>query len=143
MKLFLGISFSVTQAPNKVGIVRAFDECSDGLFPAPNLVKFGLKHWRFKGLFSFCEYAALDDGNNEDQADPYWETDQMVQRFNDHYNINFDHGWKVTVYELIFWGWARDQPGVGRNFDIKPKGFGPEYKCLSAVGVQVTTTFEM
>ena len=36
-KLFLGILFSVTQAPKKGGIVRAFDVCSDGLFPAPDL----------------------------------------------------------------------------------------------------------
>ena len=34
----------------------------------------------------------------------------MAQQFNDHYKNNFDHGWKVTVDERIFWGWARDQP---------------------------------
>ena len=34
---FLGIFFTITQAPNKGGIVRAFDVCSDVLFPAPDL----------------------------------------------------------------------------------------------------------
>ena len=122
--------------------MRALDVCSDGLFPASDLGKFGLKHWRFKEMFSFWTYATLGDGNNEDQADPYWATYQMIQLFNYHSKNNFEHGWKVTADERIFWGWARDQPGVGHNVDIKPRGFGPEYKYLSVVGVQVTTTFE-
>ena len=46
------------------------------------------------------------------------------------------------INERVFWGWARDQPRRGHKFDRKPRGFGSEYKCLSAVGVQVTTTFE-
>ena len=66
----------------------------------------------------------------------------MVQLFNYHYKNYFEHGWKVTVDERIFWGWAHDQPGEGRKFDRKTRGFGPEYKCISTVGVQVTTTFE-
>ena len=66
----------------------------------------------------------------------------MVQQFNDHYRNNFNHGWKVVVDERILWVWSRDQPGGGHKFDRKPRGFGPEYKCLSAVGVQVTITFE-
>ena len=36
---FLGILFAVTQAPNKGGIVCAFDVCSDGLFTALDLEK--------------------------------------------------------------------------------------------------------
>ena len=56
----------------------AFDICSDGLFRAPDLGQFGLKHWRFKGVFYFCKYSTLDNGDNEDQSGPYWETDQMV-----------------------------------------------------------------
>ena len=39
MKLFLGILFAVTKAPNKGGIVRTFDVCSYGLIPAPELEK--------------------------------------------------------------------------------------------------------
>ena len=66
----------------------------------------------------------------------------MLQRFNDHYKNNFEHGWKVTVDERIFWGWARDQPGGGHTVDIKPRGFGIEYKCLFVVGFQLKTTFE-
>ena len=46
------------------------------------------------------------------------------------------------VDERIFCGWARDQPGGGHKVDGKPRGFGTEYKCLSVLGVQVTTTFE-
>ena len=37
MKRILVIFFAVTQAPKKVGIKRAFDVCSDGLFPDPEL----------------------------------------------------------------------------------------------------------
>ena len=123
-------------------IVRAFDVCSDGLFPAHDLGKFGLKNWRFKELFYYWKYATLDDGDHEDQEYPYWATYQMVQLFNDHYKKKFDCGQKVTVDEHTKWGWARDQPGGGHKVDRKPRGFGPDYKCLSAVGVQVTTTFE-
>ena len=46
------------------------------------------------------------------------------------------------VDERIFWGWVRDQPGGGHKVDRKPRGFGTEYKCLSIVGVQETSTFE-
>ena len=66
----------------------------------------------------------------------------MVQRFNDHYKKNFEHCQKVTVDELILWGWTRDQLGGGHKVDTEPRGFGPEYKYLYAVGVQVTTIFE-
>ena len=72
--------------------MRTFDVCSDDLFPAPDLGNFGLKHWRFKEMFSYWTYAILDDGDNENQADPYWATDQMAQQFNDHYKNNFETG---------------------------------------------------
>ena len=45
------------------------------------------------------------------------------------------------IDEQIFLGWARDQPGGGHKVDRKPRVFGPEYKCLSIVGVKVSTTF--
>ena len=51
MKLFLGVLFSVAQSPKKGVIMRSFDVCSYGLFPAPDLGNFGLKHWRFKEFF--------------------------------------------------------------------------------------------
>ena len=73
---------------------------------------------------------------------PYYATYQMVQPFNYNYKDNFDYGWEVTVDERILWGWARDQPGGGHKVDKKPRGFRTEYKCLSAVGPQVLTTFE-
>ena len=120
----------------------AFDVCSDGLFTDHDLVKFGLKHWRFKELFSYWIYATLYDGDNEYQEDPYWATDKMVQQFNDHYKNKFEHGWKFAVDEHILLGWARDQPGGGHKVDRKPRVFGPEYTCISAVGVQVKTTFD-
>ena len=65
--MFLGIFFSVTQEPNKGGIKHDFDVCSEGLFPAPDPRKFGLKHSRFKELFSYWAYVTLDDGDNEYQ----------------------------------------------------------------------------
>ena len=61
------------------------------------LVHIGLKHWRFKELFSYWTYATLDYGDNKDQADTYWETYQIVQQFNDNYKNKFEHGWKITV----------------------------------------------
>ena len=81
--------------------MRSFYGCSDGFFTAPDLLKPVLKHWCFKELFSYWKYATLDDGDNEDQSDPYWETDQILQRFNDHYKNKFEHRWKVTVDERI------------------------------------------
>ena len=66
----------------------------------------------------------------------------MVQQFNGHYKNNFEHGWKVKVDERIFWGWERSQPGGGHKVDRKLRGFGQEYECISAVEVQVTTTFD-
>ena len=42
----IGILFAVAQARKKGGIVHVFDVCSDGLFPATELGKFGLKPWR-------------------------------------------------------------------------------------------------
>ena len=66
----------------------------------------------------------------------------MVQQFNDRYKNKSGHGWKVKVDERILWVWACDLPVGGHKVDIKPGGFGPEYKFLSAVGVQVTNTFE-
>eukprot|EP00957_Ditylum_brightwellii_P015558 1173390-Ditylum_brightwellii.AAC.1 len=36
----------------------------------------------------------------------------------------------------------RNQPGGGYLCARKPHGFGPEYKCLSAASINVTTTFE-
>ena len=78
MKIFLGIFFAVTQVSKKLGIKSAFYECSDGFFLTPNRGKFGLKHWHFKELFSYSTYASIDDGDNEDQADYYWATDQRA-----------------------------------------------------------------
>eukprot|EP00957_Ditylum_brightwellii_P156601 11919047-Ditylum_brightwellii.AAC.1 len=55
---------------------------------------------------------------------------------------SFNHGWKVAYDECIFWGFMRNQPGGGHLCARKPCDFGPDYKCLSAVGINVTTTFE-
>ena len=77
-------------------------ECIDGLFPAPDLGKFGLKYWCFKELFYYLIYATLEEDDKEDQAYLYWATDQMVKQFNDHYKNKFYNGWKVTADEGIF-----------------------------------------
>ena len=94
-----------------------------------------MKHWRFKELFSYWTYATLYNGDSEDQAHLYWETYNILQLFNDHYKNNFEHGWEVSVDEWILWGCSCGQTGGGHKVDRKPRGFGPEYKCLSAVGV--------
>eukprot|EP00957_Ditylum_brightwellii_P184727 14069534-Ditylum_brightwellii.AAC.1 len=57
MNMFLGYLFAVTQAPRKGGVLRAFDKQSDGLYPAPNLGRFGLDHWHFKELLSHWTFA--------------------------------------------------------------------------------------
>eukprot|EP00957_Ditylum_brightwellii_P082284 6256532-Ditylum_brightwellii.AAC.1 len=102
------------QAPKKGGITWAFDENNAGLFPE------NVQH---------LTYAELAPGMTEDGMDPYWKTDQLIEHFNDHYRRHFEHGWK-------------NQPGVGHKCECKPQGFGPEYKCMSAVGINVTTTLE-
>ena len=48
MSMFAACLLAVTQAPKKGGIVQAFDENDDGLFPAPSLGRHGLKHWGLK-----------------------------------------------------------------------------------------------
>ena len=62
-KFFLGIFFAVKRSPKKGGIVHAFDVCSDGLSPDPDLGNFGLKHWHFKEFFSYWTYATLNNGD--------------------------------------------------------------------------------
>ena len=59
------------QATKKGGIVCIFDVCSDFLFSAPDMGTFVLKYWHFKKLFPYWTYNTLDNGDNEDQADPY------------------------------------------------------------------------
>eukprot|EP00957_Ditylum_brightwellii_P001203 94625-Ditylum_brightwellii.AAC.1 len=94
--MFAACLLAVTQAPKKDGIVWVFDENNNGLFPAPNFGRHGLKHWQFKEIFAHLEYAELPPGVSEDnQMDSYWQTDQLIHRFNEHYHKNFDHGWKV------------------------------------------------
>eukprot|EP00957_Ditylum_brightwellii_P202101 15328594-Ditylum_brightwellii.AAC.1 len=85
-------------------------------------------------------YAELAPGMTGDGMDPYWKIDQLLERFNDHYRRKFEHGWKVTVDKRIFWGYMQNQSGGGHKCEHKPQGFGQEYKCVSDVGINVTTT---
>eukprot|EP00957_Ditylum_brightwellii_P101105 7705200-Ditylum_brightwellii.AAC.1 len=62
MSIFAACLLAVTLASKKSGIVWAFDENDDGLFPASNLGRHGLKHWQFKGIFAHWEYAELPPG---------------------------------------------------------------------------------
>ena len=87
-------------------------------------MKIWIETLALQNFFSYWTYPNLDDGDDQDQADPYWATDQMVQLFNDHYRNNFHHGWKVTIDKKIFWGWERDKPVGGHKVYIKPRGFG-------------------
>ena len=72
--------------------MHTFYVCNDGLITTPDLRKFVLKHWHFKNLFAYWKYATLYDGDNKNQSDPYWETNQTVQQLNDNYKKNFEHG---------------------------------------------------
>eukprot|EP00957_Ditylum_brightwellii_P146233 11134523-Ditylum_brightwellii.AAC.1 len=66
MLMFVVCLLEVIQAPKKGGIVWAFDEHDNGLFPTPNLGRHSLKHWQFKEIFAHWEYADLPPGVNED-----------------------------------------------------------------------------
>ena len=128
MKLVLGVLFAVTQASKKGGIVREFHVCSDGLSPAPDLGNSGLKHWRFTELFSCWIYATLDDGDNEDQADPYWEKIKWYNNLMITTRITWSIGGRLRLMNRY------SQPGGGHKVDRKPRGFGPEYRCHLQLG---------
>eukprot|EP00957_Ditylum_brightwellii_P064409 4888433-Ditylum_brightwellii.AAC.1 len=123
MRKFLGIFHAMIQAPKKGGVGHVFDRYSDGIYPAPDLGWFGLKHWCFKELLACWTYTEVPEGIPEEDLDTYWATDQLVDHFNKHCHNNFEHGWLVTVDERIFWGWARDLPDGGHSVDRKPRGF--------------------
>eukprot|EP00957_Ditylum_brightwellii_P085859 6531542-Ditylum_brightwellii.AAC.1 len=120
MYRFIACIFAVKQEPKKGGIIRAFDESNDGLFPALNLGRFGLKHWCWKEKIQHWTYAELAPGMTEDDMDPYWKTVQLIEHLNNHYRRNFEHGWKVTVDERIFWGYMWNQPGDGHKCERTP-----------------------
>eukprot|EP00957_Ditylum_brightwellii_P065752 4988046-Ditylum_brightwellii.AAC.1 len=108
---------NVPEAPKKGGITWEFDENNDGRFPALNIWPFGLKNWCWKDFFQHWAYAELAPGMTEDDMDPYWKTNQLIEHFNDHHMRNFEHRWK-------------NQPGGGHKCECKPQQFGPEYKCI-------------
>lgn len=142
MKAFLGCMFAFTQSSKVGGIRKAFEEETDGLFRPQDLGRFGLKYRRFSDILSCWTFAKLDNGVEEADADPYWRTDQLIDRFNAHYATNFTHGTYVNVDERIFWSFARAQPEGVKVCGRKPRGTGQECKTLSSVDVNCTTTFE-
>eukprot|EP00957_Ditylum_brightwellii_P150763 11479363-Ditylum_brightwellii.AAC.1 len=97
MDIFIGCFYAMTQASKKIGIASAFNKQSDGLFPAPDLGRFGLEHWCFKELLSHWTFAEAPDGVEEDALGCCWDTDQLIHYFNKHYSTDFKHGWKVTM----------------------------------------------
>ena len=142
MKMFIGCMFAFTQSSKVGGMRKAFDEISDGLFPAQNLGRFGLKYRRFCDILSAWTFAELPKDKIEKDMDVYWRSDQLIDRFNEHYAKNFTHGSYVNVDERIFWFFGRNQPEGVKICDRKPRGTGQEFKTLSAVDCNVTTTFE-
>eukprot|EP00957_Ditylum_brightwellii_P067535 5126993-Ditylum_brightwellii.AAC.1 len=62
MDLFIGCLFPVIQAPKKGGLCHPFEKQSDGLFPAPDLGRFGLEHCCFKELLSHWTFAEVPNG---------------------------------------------------------------------------------
>ena len=137
---FVGCLGALTQSSKKGGVKKAFATESDGLFPALDLGRFGLKYWRWKELWRCWTFAELPEGMDESDMDPYWATDQLIERFNKHYTENFEHGFEITVDERIFWGYMLQHSM--HKVDRKPRGTGQEYKCLSAVDVRVTSHLE-
>ena len=142
MKQFVGVLLAMTQTSKVGGISKAFDDREDGLFPAHDLGKFGLSFGRFKQLMQCWTFANESEESSDNNLDPYWSTDQLISRFNQHYQSNFSHAWQVNVDERIFWSFARYQPDGTKMCGMKPRGTGQEFKTLSATDVHVTTTFE-
>ena len=141
MKHLLGVILAITQSSKVGGIGKAFEVQSDGLFPAANLGRFGMSHKRFKEVFNNWVFGdfSLED---EDNLDAYWETDQLIDRFNEHYKGSFHHSFRVNCDERMWWMFTRQQPGGVKKVDRKPRGTGQEAKTLSAGDIHVTTTFE-
>ena len=148
MGLFLGCMIAQTRSSKVGGVGRSFATLSDGLFPPQDLGRFGMGHKRYKEIYSNWQVAKeIKEGPKKtDTSDFYWPTDQLIDRFNEHYKKNFIHGRDVNVDERMWWFYgnahaeaiASGVHKVGR----KPKDTGPEMNCLSACDVSVTTTFE-
>ena len=142
MKAFVGCLFAFTQSSKVGGIRKAFEQITDGLFPAQDLGRFGLNYRRFCELLSAWTFAALPQDKLESDMDAYWRTDQLVDRYNSHYAKIFTHGTYLNVDERISWFFGRKQPEGVKTCDRKPRGTGQEFKTLSACDCNVTTTFE-
>ena len=141
MKLFVGCLFACTQTRKVGGITKAFETVSDGLFPAQDLGRFGLKLRRFQDIMRCWEFAD-DSAEGVDIDDDYWRTEKLFDRFNNHYAKLVTHGTYVNVDERIFWAYCRAQPGGVKICGRKPRGTGQECKTLSCIDMCVTTTFE-
>ena len=79
---FVGILGAVSQATKKGGVEKAFERESDGLFPALDLGRFGLKFWRWKQLWQHWTFGQKPEGVAEEDLDPFCEEDRLVERFN-------------------------------------------------------------
>ena len=141
MKAFIGCLFACTQSRKVGGITKAFETVSDGLFPASDLGRFGMKLRRFQHIMQCWEFAD-DTQEGIDFDDGYWKTEQLFDRFNEHYAKIVTHGSYVNVDERIFWSYARAQPEGVKICGRKPRGIGQECKTLSCIDMSVTTTFE-
>ena len=141
MKQFLGCLFAATQGRKVGGITKCFETVSDGLFPAMDLGRFGMNLRRFQQVMKCFEFAN-EYAPGVDKEDKYWRTEQLFNRFNEHYATIVNHGTYVNVDERIFWSYARCQPEGQKHCGRKPKGTGQECKTLSCIDMSVTTTFE-
>ena len=69
MKIFLACLLALTQGRKKGGIKKAFEPETDGLFPASDLGRFGIKYYRFKQILTHWTFAAaseVTDGSSLD-----------------------------------------------------------------------------
>ena len=69
----------------------------------------------------------------------YWKTDQLVDKFNNHYSKIFAHGTYVNVDKRIIWFFVRKQPEGVKVCNKKSRDTGQEFKMLSAVNCNITT----
>ena len=141
MKSFIGVLFCCTLSRKVGGITKVFETISDGLFPAQNLGRFGLKLRRFQSIMSCWEFSDKEE-DGVDLEDEYWKTESLFCRFNTRYKELVTHGTYINVDERIFWSYTRNQPEGIKICGRKPRGTGQECKTLSCCDMNVTTTFE-
>ena len=90
VNIFIGSIFACKVG----GITKAFETASDGLFPASDLGRFGMKLRRFQDVIRCWEF---NDEREANTSDEYWQIEQLFNHFNNHYASIVNHGTYVNV----------------------------------------------